>query len=307
MATRSWRRCWLPSYLCQEVVSAARSTGIPCVLYPSNPLAPDQAPTLDARSGDVLLVVHHFGLACRPSWLDSLPPSVDLVEDHTHDPWSRWATTSRATYAFASLRKTLPIADGTPIWSPAGAPLPEPLQVTELRAHAGDLKRKGMQDKTRYLAGEDVAKDHFRANLLLGESHIASGEVSGICAESLASVESFPVGSWRAARRANAEHLRRLLGPLDGVQVLDWSSGATPFSVILLLPDRGRRDRLRGHLIENSIYPAVLWPLADAELVGITELDRSLADRMLSLHCDGRYARSDMDRVAEAVSGGLTP
>ena len=303
--TRGWRRCWLPSYLCQEVVASARSTGIDCALYPWNPLATDRAPSLDLGDGDVLMVVHQFGLSGRPPWLDSIPSVVDVVEDHTHDPWSSWARSSRATYAFASLRKTLPLAEGTPIWSPSGAPLPHQPALTEIRARAASLKGEGMRTKARYLAGDSVPKDQFRASLLAGESEIASGEVSAISPESLGVLTAFPTVSWRAARRANAEHLRVRLAGLVGVEMLDWSEDATPFSAILVLADRSGRDHLRAHLIESSIYPAILWPVAPAELDGITELDRSLADRMLCVHCDGRYDRSDMDRLADAIAGGL--
>lgn len=305
--TRGWRRCWLPSYLCQEVVAAARSTGIDCALYPWNPLMTEGDPGLNLGDGDVLMVVHQFGLSGRPAWLDSIPADVDVVEDHTHDPWSSWARTSRATYAFASLRKTLPLACGTPIWSPTGATLPEQPELTEVRARAASLKGEGMSSKARYLSGEAISKDLFRASLLAGEAEIAAGAISSISPDSVEILSEFPLVSWRETRRANAEHLRALIAGMTGVNMLDWSEGAVPFSAILVLPDRAARDHLRSHLIESSIYPAILWPVAESELDGITELDRSLADRMLSVHCDGRYGRSDMDRVAEALAGGLTP
>ena len=230
-----------------------------------------------------------------------------MIEDHTHDPWSSWARTSGATYALASLRKTLPLPIGTPIWSPMGASLPVQPALTEIRARAAALKHAGMVSKARYLSGEAVSKEEFRANLLTGESEIASGAISTISPESLETLSSFPTVSWRAARRENAEHLHTLLSHTDGVEMLAWSDGSTPFSAILVLPDRGARDHLRAHLIASSIYPAILWPVAEAELDGITALDRSLADRVLSVHCDGRYGLSDMDRLAGVISGGLCP
>jgi len=304
--TRGWKRCWLPSYLCQEVVSAARSTGLECLLYSWNPLAPDHSPTLELDDSDVLLVVHLFGLEGRPDWLDSIPSSVDVVEDHTHDPWSDWARTSDATYAFASLRKTLPLAEGTPLWSPVGAPLPEQPATTELRARAVALKDEGMMGKALYLSGGSVAKELFRSKLLDGEADIASGEVSGITPGSLALLMEFPTLRWRTARRENAEVLRGHLEGLNGVELLGWSRESTPFSAILLLPDRASRDALRSSLIGARVYPAILWPLDEAELAGITDLDEDLADRMLSIHCDGRYSQSDMARLAELIAGGLS-
>ena len=303
--TRGWRRCWLPSYLCQEVVAAARSTGLDCKLYSANPLVPDRSPELDFEATDVLMVVHQFGLHGRPDWLDSVPASIDSVEDHTHDPWSDWARTSDATYAFASLRKTLPLAEGTPVWSPTGAPLPPEPQVSSVRARAVALKDEGMSGKADYLAGGTVTKDAFRAKLLAGEAEIASGPVSGITDSSLAFARSFPVNRWRAARLKNAERLRAHLQDVEGVKMLDWAPTQTPFAAILVTPDRGRRDALRTHLIASSVYPAILWPLEEAELEGISELDRDLADRLLSIHCDGRYTTEDMDRLAAVIAEGI--
>ncbi len=303
-ATRGWRRCWLPSYLCQEVVAAARSTGITCSAYPSNPLEQNRDPDLHFGQGDVILAVHHFGLASCPKWLNSLSSLVDVIEDHTHDPWSEWATHSRATYAFASLRKTLPIAEGTPIWSPLGASLPEQPQLSEIRARASALKHQGMCSKARYLAGESVSKDSFRKDLLEGESKIASGAISGISPDSLESLKFFPTVAWRGARLANAEYLRTRIGELKPIQMLGWTETSTPFSAILLFANQTLRDRIRTHLVESSIYPAVLWARGKPGTGGVSELDHSLANRMLSVHCDGRYDQSDMDRLAAAIIEG---
>lgn len=305
--SRGWERCWLPSYLCQEVVSAARSTGLRCALYPWNPLEPTRVPRLDLGASDVLMAVHQFGLSDRPEWLDAIPATVDVIEDHTHDPWSAWARASTATYAFASLRKTLPVAEGTPIWSPRGLPLPPEPALTEVRARAAALKHEGMAGKASYLAGGSVTKDEFRASLSAGESEIASGEISGISALSRDVLREFPTWSWRATRLRNAQRLRERLRDVEGVELLEWAADATPFSAILVLPRREERDRLRAHLIASHVYPAILWPVAEAELEGITELDLSLADRLLSIHCDGRYNEADMDRLAEVIVAGLVP
>ena len=301
--SRGWKRCWIPSYLCQEVVAAARSTGIPCVLYGGAPGDSGPAKGLDARRDDVVFVVHHFGLAGRPAWLDGLPAGVDTIEDHTHDPWSRWAHQSEASYALASLRKTLPIPEGSPIWSPAGLPLPPDLPLTEERSRAAEAKRCGMKEKARYLAGDSIEKTAFRAKLLEGETAIASGEISGISDESRRCIQGFPSAPWRDARLANAEYFRILMADLELLELVPWSEGSTPFSCILLAPDQAIRDHLRGHLVAQGIYPAILWPLDSPELSGVRDVDKNFSSRMLSLHCDGRYDVGDMERVFRTLEG----
>ena len=83
--------------------------------------APRPPPVLPGSlsSTDIILVCNHFGIS-EQSLFDSLIDSPSLIiEDHTHDPWSPWSFGSRASYCFSSLRKTLPLPDGSVIWSPS--------------------------------------------------------------------------------------------------------------------------------------------------------------------------------------------
>ena len=64
-----------------------------------------------------------------------------------------------------------------------------------------------------------------------------------------------------------------------------------------------RLDAQLAGLIEQRIYPAVLWQLD--EIPGHRERfadECALADRLLALHCDGRYSAADMQRVAACVA-----
>ena len=305
-AARGWQRLWLPSYLCQEVVDTAVATGLPCRLYSHGPERPTAIEPPPLKAGDALLVVNHFGLLCRPDWLDNLPNEVEVVEDHTHDPWSPWALQSTADFSFASLRKTLPVPEGGILWSPAGHELaPEPI-LSRDRHHAASVKRRGMNLKARYLAGElEVDKDSFRSLLTEGEARIASGPVSGITPETRILVDSFPVNTWRICRASNVRYLTKRLGERSDIQILAGEAATCPFSAILLLKERTRRDKLRDYLTASRVYTSVLWNLDSPVLPGIGEADRELSARILSVHCDGRYGADDLDQVAEYIEEGL--
>ncbi len=82
--------------------------------------------TLQPRAGDAILAVDYFGARHGAAWRAFQAGRQDtlLIEDHSHDPQSTWATSSTADYAFASLRKTMPISDGAILWSPRGRALP---------------------------------------------------------------------------------------------------------------------------------------------------------------------------------------
>jgi hypothetical protein len=301
---RGWRRLWIPSYFCQEVVESLQSTGIGLEVYPDRPgqPAPGYA-NLPFRSGDVLMVVNFFGLRIQPSY-DQLPrDEVAVIENHTHDPWSAWAGTSKADWCVASLRKTLPVSDGGVLWSPAGNPLPSEPILTADRRRASLEKLAAMTLKSLYLDGAFDDKALFRRLAVAGEGRIASGDVSGMTDWTRALLPEFPVKAWRERRRANQRVLASALGGLPGIAVLQAQDAVCgcPYSGLILLDSVQRRDHVRERLMASRVYPAILWPLQSPVLPGVPPEDVDFSRRMLSIHCDMRYNREDMLRVAEMI------
>jgi hypothetical protein len=304
LTRRGWRRLWIPSYFCQEVVASLQSTGIEMEAYADAP----EVPALEIednpfRSGDALLVVNLFGLRSMPSFDRVHRDSVAIIEDHTHDPWSAWARTSKADWCVASLRKVLPVPDGGVLWSPAGHPLPSEPALTVDRRHASLEKLAAMTLKALYLEGLFGDKELFRCLATSGEGRIASGEVSGMTEWTRALLRTFPVRPWREQRRENQRVLSSALSGSSWVTVLQPQDAVDgcPFSGILLFDSVERRDHVRERLTASRVYPAILWPLESLVLPGIPPENVDFSRRMLSIHCDMRYSGEDMLRVAEMI------
>ncbi len=282
-----WRRILVPSYYCQDVlVPLLPHIGVE--IYPHAPTSPSSRPIV-AGPSDVVLVATLFGMP---------PPPVAreggvVVEDHTHDPLSPWAIESDANYAFASLRKTLPLPDGCVLWSPIGQELPTepPVKLDHDRSTLDRLT--AMTLKHHYLAGEEVDKDEWRDLATRAERAIGRGEISGMSSYSRGRLPTLPASEWRAKRAVNLAAFRAAFGAMSGVTLLD-----APFAAILVFESHEQRDEIRDALIRASIYPAVLWPLDDPAVSGITQIDTDLARRMLVIHCDYRYTPADMARVS---------
>lgn len=298
---RGWKRLLVPSYFCQEVVSSAAEE-IPVAAYGDRPtLVEPKDVELHAAPSDVVLNVNFFGL--RDARFSHPGLGVDVIEDHSHDPWSSWVRESRATFCLASLRKTLPIPDGGIVWSPTSQNVPDEPKETGTRARASAQKLSSMVLKSLYLGGSAVEKDAFRRLALAGEAEIASGEVSGMSHLTRALLDALPVEAWREQRHRNHATLSQFL---SDVSVLSGAgTGTTPFSVIVILADRAERDRVKASLIQARIYPAVLWPMDEPVVSPIHDADRDLAERMLSLHCDFRYDAVDLRRVADTFHQAL--
>jgi hypothetical protein len=164
-----------------------------------------------------------------------------------------------------------------------------------------------MMLKKLYLSGHPVVKDDFRALLIEGEKRIASGVVSGMTRATRALLECFPVERWRTARKANFESFVAALGEVPGVRVLlPEGDGCVPFNAVVVVETPDLRDALRAKLISKHIYPAVLWSLEEPVLKNdIPAKHIELSRCILNLHCDMRYGKNDMVRVAQVVIEGI--
>lgn len=303
-AQRGWRRLLVPSFLCQEVVSAARSE-LPVAVYPDRPTLGRDDRHIEASAGDAVLNVAYFGLRGR-AWTFEAPPGAEVIEDHTHDPWSEWALTSCADFCLASLRKTLPVPDGSALWSPSGHALPDAAGVSRERARASADKLAAMLLKRLYLAGHAVHKEEFRKLTLAGEEHIASGDISGMVESTRALMATFPLRAWRTRRRENFELGAGLLAGVRELRVLKPEPGAEAFSLLLELQTAALRDHVRSVLIATRVYPSVLWPLETPAVAGVGAEDLDLSRRVLSLHSDFRYGAGDLERVTDTLKSALT-
>jgi hypothetical protein len=287
-----WRRLLVPSYFCQEVIVPIQREIIVGV-YEHAPTSASTA-RITASATDIVLVNSVFGMPIAPI----VRGAAAVVEDHSHDPIGPWASHSTAAYALASLRKTLPLPDGGVVWSPRGLNVPPEVQVTLAHASAVLDRLSAMTLQAHYFAGQPIAREEIHRLAKQGERAIGQGDASGISPFSRSRLTTLPAGPWRAARETNLAAFGEALGELEGLTLLE-----APYAATLVFDRRSGRDRVRAALIAARIYPAVLWSLEDPAVDGIPEADVDLARRILSIHCDYRYAPADMVRVADVIRG----
>jgi hypothetical protein len=290
-----WSRLLVPSYYCQDVLAVIRRE-MEIGVYESAPAHPATKPVA-VRAGDVLLVAATFGIGS----VAELSGPAPIVEDHSHDLTGQWPTHSRADYAIASLRKTLPLPDGGVVWSPLNLSVPTAIEMTAEHAAAALQRLSAMTLKLHYLEGHDLAKSSFREPAIAGERAIGTGTISGISAFSRWRLPTLPTSKWRDARARNLQVFRDEVSDLPHVTMLD-----APFAAILIFNDHAQRELVRERLIAARIYPSVLWPLDDPAVAGIPETHVEMSRRLLSIHCDYRYAPDDMGRVASELRKALS-
>jgi hypothetical protein len=297
-----WQRVWLPSYYCPEVPTALlalAAEGVELCAYADHTLtACADVEGIPATPGDVVVVVNQLGIRSAPDVAAVAHRGAVVVEDHSHDLGSGWARGSRAHYAFASLRKTLPIPDGGAVWSPRRQELPpEPLGTDDRAGPAAErlaaalLRRQeragSVDDRMRFLA---LARSAARQTDPPPRPRISP--------VSRALLPHMPTAAWRERRRLNFEILLREAHPPRGAHVLLPSAGGVAFAFTVVFDAEVGRERAERALVERAMVPTVLWPLDPSRGRGAGPADAGLSRRILSIHCDQRYDEEDMHRLA---------
>jgi len=299
--TRPRPRLWIPDYFCHDVVEHWRGLCRP-LMYRDDPRWPEPNwQSLRVRPGDWVLAMNYFGIRHQDPWKSwKERENVCLLEDHSHDPVSEWARSSDADYAFASLRKTLPVPDGGLLWSPRHRKLPA-MPKQEAPSRAASLKLSAMLLKSEYLAGRASVgvKVEYRRLQKQGEDCFVIGEVTAISPVSRELLRSGVPQIWCRRRRANATQLLRGLHAWSVAEAVTTKGIAeTPLAMVLCFGSKEARDKCRKYLESKDVYCPIHWPMPPS--AGWAA--RQLSGRLLSIPIDHRYKPSDVRMITKSLT-----
>ena len=285
-----WECIWVPSYYCYEFIEAL----LPYTKVRFYDYTPFENLNLifnkiTISDKEAIVVSNFFGLNYQ-SYNDI---KCTIIEDHSHDLISDWARNSDADWCFASLRKTLPIADGGILWSPKRHSLPlKPRQTTEGEKLASD-RYKAMALKSQYLEGNRIDKDFFREIYIRTENEFDTLPISSISKQSFDIISQLDIKKWYNTKKNNWELAVANIRTNKDIKVLTSTTNIHnkhPFSIVLKFSSQDVRDKFRTLLIQNKIYPAILWSIPSDKC----SISQNFSNTMLSIHCDARYDSDEM-------------
>ena len=301
-----WTRIWMPVYFCYEVIGYIRSIGIEVLFYDDYPLCDKDEEVvrcLPYKSGDVLFRTDYFGLR---RWRTNKGIGVPVIEDHTHGLTTDWAVMSDADWCVASLRKSLPMAAGGMLWSPKGKLLPNSIEPTDCCVEMASERYEAMLMKADYLrtiyaTEKDDAdvKSSFREKYINSENRIDKMTLSGIDKLSEEIANTLNIKQWNDLKYDNWQIANQILRNRFFVVGGDRKDYWQPFSLILMMSSAAERNSLQQYMLKHKIYPAILWRMPDN-----TEFEeaRSFSERMISVHCDIRYSRSEITEMCNKIN-----
>lgn len=290
-----WEKVFLPDYYCHDVDEFIKPLQIEICYYNDGP---DEKNLSDFdsidKSTNVFVHVNYFGFSAS---LKLALKNAFIIEDHTHDLISGWATISNAHYCFASLRKSLPIPAGGIIWSPRKLEMPREPAESELTGLITYMRLSAMLLKRVYLQNGNVNKQDFRNLYLNSESFFEQqGTNAALPSSIVANISKIPMQVLKEHKIKNYKFLSETIGTKNIIWRQSLSEDQCPFGMVLYFDDEKKRNGMKQYLIENNIYPAVLWPNQT------TLKAKNFSAKSLLIHCDIRYTLDDMKLIAEAVN-----
>ncbi len=285
-----WKKVGFPTYYCHEVVEYCKKLPIEVIYYDLNPITNKKSPEWDDHEKNVFINVDFFGI--RKLDTSFIKNSV-VIDDLTHNLLS--ITESKADYCFGSLRKQLPLAAGGFVAIKKDEFKIE-IAETEFANKTALQKLSAMYLKSSYLNENFHEKEIFRELYVRAEECFESIQTNSKLPEIIQS-QLFTMNPETLIHltRKNFKLLKSKVLISDKCEILK-SADQTEMGLFLKFKTNDQRNQLRKYLIENKIYPAVLWPKQ------FSPENTELENTILFVHCDFRYGAEDMKYIAEIIN-----
>lgn len=295
-------KVYMPSYCCHTMIEPFTSHSIAVEFYnvalDANGIKKDFD---EANDCDIVFLMDYFG------YID--PNTIELcnnqkaqhkivIYDATHSVFCTGMKYDSYDYVFASLRKWIGVNAGfcskKKEWK-HNPVLTQNTDYTSLRNRCFDLK-------SRFISGEQVDKQEFLECFGKAEENLET-RYRNYAPDpySLETINHINVDYLKSKRRENANIIISAFSKSSGI-VKSMPSALSeqdcPLFVPLDVHPEIRAD-LRKHLVQNTCYLPVHWPLSD--LHKVNETSAYMYEHELSCICDQRYDMEDISRLIAEI------
>lgn len=220
-----------------------------------------------------------------------------IIEDKTHS-WLDDVQEKFADYSYVSFRKW------TGFYGIAEARKYSGYFASEVGAIGKTyswMRNEAMLLKKNYIENTANSKDMFLSKFSDAEEYLEMDYIGYTPTEEcLLQLVNADFDYIKEQRKENTDILLRGLSGVCGcIPIYKRRKNTdTPLFVPILVD--GDRDGLRKYLIEHQVYCPVHWPLSDYHK-GLTERGKEIYQKELSLVCDQRYGKEDMERTVSLI------
>lgn len=285
---------WLPEYYCKHVTEWLKSNYSNIKTYhtdPSNTKFIIKAYEF-AKNNDVVIVNNFWGI--NKCFMDAGHVKIITIEDHSHGWLSDSCKNSIADYCITSLRKSLPIPLGGMAWSPKNRQMDNVANLLEPNSYKAiwDRTLNGMTLKRDYeVTGNPSLKS--QSLLLVTEAELGLHEnynLTYLNVKHKKIIEEFSSINYLEFKSKNIKVLCENIRPNQNFEIIT-SNTLAAFGFIIHFKDKLYLEKIKTYLINNNIYPSLLWPD-----------NKNGYGYYLNIHIDYRYTKEDMVYIANTLN-----
>ena len=273
---------YVPSYYCHDVTRLLESQ-IEVKLYECSPISMVDLSIFP--KGATVILVEYMGNKVKTISDNSLK----IIIDKTHNPLSKFSYSFIPEFQFGSLRKIFPTGEGGFLFPKLCSSLKKISSIND--ENLKSLKR-AMHLKKLYLHGGYIDKKDFLTEFNAFEEFLNNTtDIYSISEDTLALLSTLDIDTLYNNKKKNLEFLYSYYKNSTVIQIFKNNSY---FSFLVSLEGY---SHIRSKLIDNNVYPIVLWPnyKGDIHLINGYVL--------VSLHADFRYDLQDLKKLTNILDG----
>ena len=293
------KRVWVPSFICMSVVEAFIRANKEVIYYPVDKMLQPKIDYLEkcnVQNSDSFYLMQYFGVSLSVElvkYIESLKTrGVIIFEDITMSLLSiAEGKFAIGDYVLGSIRKWIAIPDGAflaskhviPKFEKSNAAYDYTLNYMTAQIMKSEyLKFPSKYDKEIFLSYINQAVESLFSDFSVREMSKISYNLLHTDLEEI-----------RIKRKNNYLILNELLSQIPRIKILSkCDEGMIPFGMFILADDR---DELLKYLISNDIYCNVHWRCNEA--AALFEDSNYLSDHCISIPCDQRYGKKEMEYI----------
>lgn len=298
LSNRHVRNVYMPAWCCDSMLTPFISRDFQIFFYDISYSGKLEYVIDDTISADIFYLTNYFGYE-NTIPLDQIhrikSTGAIIIYDRTHSfLMSDDVYINFADYSFASIRKWMGVVAGAIV---NGIPTHQFRECPYV-----NCKADAMQDKFRFLNGENIRKEAF-LEAFSSYNRLLSNDYSNYGMDDLSYTlyKQEDLKKIRQVRKDNASYLHENLSELSFIDRL--TEDAVPLFVPVIFDNKTQRDTVREKLIDNQIYCPVHWP--KSVLVPQEYAVNDLYERELSLICDQRYGLKEMQFQVETIKQSI--
>jgi len=280
---------WLPSYLCASVI-ASFPPDIEIRFYSINESLriAEKKWLSEIQENDIVVFIDYFGFNYWLEWgQEARQRGAWVIEDACQAMLNR-EFCQCSHYVLFSPRKFVGVPDGGILLAQNGAKLPdEMIPAAPARWWLEALRASILRAEYDWHGGERTWFDLFQKTEAEGPSNPCKmSELSLMILKE--------VVDWQEVSIRRRNNYKLLASELEEIAIFpDLTEDAVPLGFPIVVKDR---DRIRQALFTEEIFPPIHWPIASFVPCDFEDSHR-LAGNIMTIPCDQRYNRSDMERV----------